>query len=188
MCVCLSAGLSLRLPLRLPLSAHRYDDFCATYIEACKLTLSPPTLPNHTNQTGTSPSAPPRDEAASSEKAARASRLVLYTCLHYGLRLLHPFMPFVTEELYQRLLLLAGEPHATVMLADYPDGIASGVWANAEVAAEMEHVKAVAVRADRARARGGRARERQRRCPFRALAPVREAAMRRSSLPPCTRR
>lgn len=28
---------------------------------------------------------------------------VLLTCLHSGLRLLHPFMPFLTEELYQRL-------------------------------------------------------------------------------------
>ncbi|KNE87460.1 hypothetical protein PSTG_19155, partial [Puccinia striiformis f. sp. tritici PST-78] len=27
----------------------------------------------------------------------------LYTCLDHGLRLLHPFMPFVTEELWHRL-------------------------------------------------------------------------------------
>ena len=26
-----------------------------------------------------------------------------YTCLDHGLRLMHPFMPFVSEELYQRL-------------------------------------------------------------------------------------
>ena len=31
------------------------------------------------------------------------SRRVLYTCLDYGLRLLSPFMPFITEELFQRL-------------------------------------------------------------------------------------
>uniref|UniRef100_A0A5K3EV64 Valine--tRNA ligase, mitochondrial n=1 Tax=Mesocestoides corti TaxID=53468 RepID=A0A5K3EV64_MESCO len=30
-------------------------------------------------------------------------RHVVYTCLDVGLRLLHPFMPFVTEELFQRL-------------------------------------------------------------------------------------
>lgn len=30
-------------------------------------------------------------------------RQALWTCLDTGLRLLHPFMPFVTEELWQRL-------------------------------------------------------------------------------------
>ena len=37
------------------------------------------------------------------------TQTVLYTCLHYGLRLLHPFMPFVTEELFHRLALLVGQ-------------------------------------------------------------------------------
>lgn len=36
------------------------------------------------------------------EKKA-VSRRVLFTCLDYGLRLLSPFMPFITEELFQRL-------------------------------------------------------------------------------------
>lgn len=31
------------------------------------------------------------------------ARKVLYTCLDLGLRLLSPFMPFITEELFQRL-------------------------------------------------------------------------------------
>ena len=31
------------------------------------------------------------------------SREVLYTCLDIGLRLISPFMPFISEELYQRL-------------------------------------------------------------------------------------
>lgn len=33
----------------------------------------------------------------------KCSREILYTCLDVGLRLLHPFMPFISEELYQRL-------------------------------------------------------------------------------------
>lgn len=33
---------------------------------------------------------------------ANAQR-TLFTCLDYGLRLLSPFMPFITEELFQRL-------------------------------------------------------------------------------------
>lgn len=35
--------------------------------------------------------------------AAESARQTLYTCLDVGLRLLSPFMPFVTEELFQRL-------------------------------------------------------------------------------------
>lgn len=37
------------------------------------------------------------------EQAKTAARMVLYECLSAGLRILHPMMPFVTEELYQRL-------------------------------------------------------------------------------------
>ncbi|KAM7538822.1 hypothetical protein Aperf_G00000051237 [Anoplocephala perfoliata] len=36
-------------------------------------------------------------------KRTEAVRHIVYTCLDVGLRLLHPFMPFVTEELFQRL-------------------------------------------------------------------------------------
>ncbi|XP_077298663.1 valyl-tRNA synthetase [Arctopsyche grandis] len=36
------------------------------------------------------------------DEIAKAQR-VLFTCLDFGLRLLSPFMPFITEELYQRL-------------------------------------------------------------------------------------
>ncbi|XP_062978383.1 valine--tRNA ligase [Elgaria multicarinata webbii] len=41
--------------------------------------------------------------AGPDEAAIQTARNVLYTCLDGGLRLLSPFMPFVTEELYQRL-------------------------------------------------------------------------------------
>lgn len=39
----------------------------------------------------------------SDTETKRSSSEVLLTCLHTALRLLHPFMPFLTEELYQRL-------------------------------------------------------------------------------------
>lgn len=35
--------------------------------------------------------------------AKQAAMITLYRTLHIGLRLLSPFMPFITEELYQRL-------------------------------------------------------------------------------------
>jgi valyl-tRNA synthetase len=39
-----------------------------------------------------------------SDAAARTAALrTLYTCFDYGLRLMHPLMPFISEELYQRL-------------------------------------------------------------------------------------
>lgn len=46
-----------------------------------------------------------RDEAADPAAAAdkAATRAALCMALDAGLRLLHPFMPFVTEELWQRL-------------------------------------------------------------------------------------
>lgn len=37
------------------------------------------------------------------------TRDTLWTCLDSGLRLLHPFMPFVTEELWQRLPKAPGQ-------------------------------------------------------------------------------
>lgn len=37
------------------------------------------------------------------KKAFNNSREILYTCLDVGLRLISPFMPFISEELYQRL-------------------------------------------------------------------------------------
>ncbi|XP_026327142.1 valine--tRNA ligase isoform X2 [Hyposmocoma kahamanoa] len=41
--------------------------------------------------------------AQGSDAQKEAARRTLYTALEYGLKLLSPFMPFITEELYQRL-------------------------------------------------------------------------------------
>ena len=54
------------------------------------------------------------------EVAKSATRDTLWTCLDAGLRLLHPFMPFVTEELLQRLPRRAAETAPSIMVADYP--------------------------------------------------------------------
>ncbi|KAM4601058.1 valine--tRNA ligase [Polymixia lowei] len=43
------------------------------------------------------------EEDAASQRRALVCRQTLYTCLEVGLRILAPIMPFVTEELYQRL-------------------------------------------------------------------------------------
>lgn len=54
-------------------------------------------------------------------EARRGSSHVLLSCLHGGLRLLHPFMPFLTEELYQRLPPRAGAAPPSICLDAYPE-------------------------------------------------------------------
>ena len=44
----------------------------------------------------------------------------LYTCLDEGLRLLHPFMPFVTEELWQRLPRRPQDATPSICKAAFP--------------------------------------------------------------------
>lgn len=56
------------------------------------------------------------------EFSRTASRDTLWVCLDNGLRLLHPFMPFVTEELWQRLPQALGScsRKESIMIAEYP--------------------------------------------------------------------
>jgi len=73
-------------------------ELCDVYIEAMKPM--------------TDPSAP--------ETVKRSAQNTLYLCLDYGLRLLHPMMPFVTEELWQRLPRRASGDPPSIMLASFP--------------------------------------------------------------------
>ncbi|HYN86025.1 MAG TPA: class I tRNA ligase family protein, partial [Pyrinomonadaceae bacterium] len=103
-----------------------WDDFCDWYIELSKQDV-----------TAAEPS-PERD-------AARSRAL---TVLEQALRLLHPFMPFVTEELWQMLPGVGRESHhaayresdvsPTVMLAAYPQAQESLIDERAE--REMQSV------------------------------------------------
>jgi valyl-tRNA synthetase len=101
-----------------------WDDFCDWYIELTKADVTA--------------------EQASPARDAARSRVV--TVLEQALRLLHPFMPYITEELWQRLpgvsekLLhpaYAGAP-PTIMLASYPQSDEELIDENAE--AEMQAV------------------------------------------------
>ncbi|KAJ6485548.1 tRNA synthetases class I-domain-containing protein [Mycena sanguinolenta] len=62
---------------------------------------------------------PMTDEAAPME-TRRSAQQTLYTCLDHGLRLLHPFMPFVTEELWQRLPRRPNDPTPSIMVSSFP--------------------------------------------------------------------
>lgn len=54
------------------------------------------------------------------KEQAESALQTLYSTLEAALLLIHPFMPFVTEELWQRLPRRAGDKTRSVMLAQYP--------------------------------------------------------------------
>jgi len=76
----------------------------------------------------------------------------LYIALESGLRILHPFMPFVTEELWQRLPRTPGltEGIESIMLAPYPVVTPSWTDAAAEVDLELATTVVKSVRSLRA--------------------------------------
>jgi len=84
--------------------------------------------------------------SCSDESRKFASKCVLFQCLHTGLRLIHPMMPFVSEELYQRLPgRQQYESIESITIAPYP--VAQSRWHNAlaeeQVAFAQKIVKAL---------------------------------------------
>jgi valyl-tRNA synthetase len=96
-----------------------WDDFCDWYIEMAK-----PRLFNATDD----------------EKAATVC--ALKTTLLTALKLLHPFMPFITEEIYQTLrTYLPGSPDS-IMIADWPKtGDAAEYSVDEALVDAAEHVR-----------------------------------------------
>ena len=77
-----------------------------------------------------------------------AAKVVLAHVLERSLRLLHPFMPFVTEEVWQYLtaaLPREGGAHESIMIAPYPSpsGVPVDMQALADIALVTEVVRAI---------------------------------------------
>ncbi len=99
-----------------------WNEFCDWYLE-----LSKPVL---------------WDDSASAE-AKRGTRHTLLHVLETSLRLLHPFMPFITEEIWQTVGRLCGISGPTIMLQPYPEASEKGVDTVAN--ADIEWLKGVIV-------------------------------------------
>ena len=84
--------------------------------------------------------AKPRLNSGDAAQADTARRVLVYV-LDQALRLLHPFMPFITEELYQAL---PGSSE-TIMTAAWPTADPAHSWPEEEAAFEkvMDYIKAV---------------------------------------------
>ncbi len=80
------------------------------------------------------------DEDASPE-AKRGTRQTLLRVLESSLRLLHPMMPFITEEIWQTIAPLAGCTGPTLMLQAYPQGQPELI--NQTACADIEWLKSV---------------------------------------------
>ncbi len=75
--------------------------------------------------------------------AKRGTRHTLLVVLENWLRLLHPFMPFITEEIWQTVGPMAGKSGPTIMLQSYPLSDHKGVDSAAN--ADIEWLKGVIV-------------------------------------------
>ncbi len=81
------------------------------------------------------------DDYSDTEK--RGTRHTLVTILEQLLRLLHPFMPFITEEVWQKVAPLAGANGDSIMLQAFPTSDEAKIDKQAE--ADIEWLKTVIV-------------------------------------------
>lgn len=60
--------------------------------------------------------------SSGSQQEQEIAAFTLFTCLENGLRALHPMMPFITEELYQKLPSFPGKAKS-ITIAPYPTAL-----------------------------------------------------------------
>jgi valyl-tRNA synthetase len=100
--------------------SYVWHEYCDWYLELSKVVLS---------------------DAKSRPEQLRGTRHTLVRVLETLLRMLHPIMPFITEEIWQRVAKLAGKTGATIMREPYPHPQADNM--DPAAADEMRWVMAV---------------------------------------------
>ena len=81
------------------------------------------------------------DNASAAQK--KGTRRTLIRVLEATLRLAHPLIPFITEEIWQRIKPLTGATGETIMLAAYPQADGSNI--NEQASSDIEWLKGVIV-------------------------------------------
>ena len=102
-----------------------WNEYCDWYVE-----LSKPVLWDEEN----------------SPLEAQATRWMLLNIMEKSLRLLHPFMPYITEEIWQRIAPLLSIQGESIMLQSYPQPDEANVDQNAEQSIEWIKGIIVAIR------------------------------------------
>jgi len=105
-----------------------WDEYCDWYLELAKTVLTD-------------------DDAPAARR--RGTRRTLVRVLETLLRLMHPLMPFITEELWQKVAPLAGREDETIMLAPFPRPRDDRI--DAEAVAEIDWLKKVVLEVRRIR-------------------------------------
>lgn len=80
---------------------------------------------------------------SSDKEAIYTAQVTLYRCLENGLKILAPFMPFITEELYQRLPRSDTNTVPSICVASYPD-TEQCPWRDETVEQEVQFVQKIA--------------------------------------------
>ncbi len=104
-----------------------WDEFCDWYLEIAKVQLAP------SGQNG--------QDAQAGRAQQRGTRRTLIRVLEAILRLAHPVIPFITEELWQKVAPLAGQSGDSISVAPYPAANEQAIAPQAE--AGMARIKAV---------------------------------------------
>lgn len=97
-----------------------WDEYCSWYVELTKIVLN---------------------DEQSSESQLRGTRRTLVRVLETLLRILHPIMPFISEEIWQQVKTLAAAEGDTIMHCRYP--VADQSKIDTKAVQEMQWVQAV---------------------------------------------